>query len=138
MNMKILKGTAFGGIAYFLLGWLIYGILLIDFTATSFNQCAARPDGLMIWWAMILASFILALFLTLVLKWSGTKGIVDGIKTGALFGILFGLSTDLSNYSMSTMFNNLTALIVDVVVWAFILAIVGLIIVLTWGKDKAI
>lgn len=37
MNMKILKGTVFGGIAYFLLGWLIYGILLMDFAASSFN-----------------------------------------------------------------------------------------------------
>jgi hypothetical protein len=31
MDMKLLKGTLFGGIAYFLLGLLVYGILLMDF-----------------------------------------------------------------------------------------------------------
>jgi hypothetical protein len=72
----------------------------------------------------------------LFLKWSGAKGIIDGLKTGALFGLLMGLSMDLSNYSMSTMFNNLTALLVDVVAYTFITAIMGLVIVLTWGKEK--
>jgi hypothetical protein len=134
--MKVLRGTVLGGIVYFFLGWAIYGILLMDFTTNNFNQCAARPNGVMIWWAIILASFILALFLTLFLKWSGAKGIIDGLKTGALFGLLMGLSMDLSNYSMSTMFNNLTALLVDVVAYTFITAIMGLVIVLTWGKEK--
>ena len=107
--MKILRGTVFGGITYFVLGWLIYGIILNAFMQNNLNQCAARADDAMIWWAMIVASLVLALFLTLVLKWTGAKGIMAGIKTGALFGLLFGISVDLSNYSMSTTFNNLSA-----------------------------
>ena len=112
--MKILRGTIFGGITYFILGWVIYGILLMDFTVNNFNQCAARPDGVMIGWAIIVSNFILALLLTLFLKWSGAKGVADGLKIGALFGLLMGLSIDLAQYSMTTMFNNFTALIVDV------------------------
>ncbi len=41
--MKILRGTVFGGIAYFLLGWLVWGILLMDFFSANMNQCANRP-----------------------------------------------------------------------------------------------
>jgi hypothetical protein len=134
--MKILRGTIFGGITYFVLGWVIYGILLMDFASNNFNQCAARPDGVMIWWAIIAASFILALLLTLFLKWSGAKGVAGGLKIGALFGLLMGLSIDLANYSMTTMFNNFMALIVDVVIWVIIIAIMGLVIVLTWGKKE--
>lgn len=132
--MKILRGTVFGGITYFILGWLIYGIILNAFMQNNLNQCAARPDDAMIWWPMIVASLVLALFLTLVLKWTGANGIMDGIKTGALFGLLFGISVDLSNYSMSTTFNNLSAVFVDVVVWVIMQALVGIVIVLTWGK----
>lgn len=135
--MKILRGTIFGGITYFILGWVIYGILLMDFTSNNFNQCAARPDGVMIWWAIIAASFILALLLTLFLKWSGAEGVAGGLKIGALFGLLMGLSIDLANYSMTTMFNTLWVAIVDVVIWLIITAIMGLVIVLTWGKDKS-
>jgi len=136
--MKILKGTLLGGIAYFFLGWMIYGILLNNFYLNNLNQCVARPDGAMIWWAMIVSSFILALFLTLVLNWSGAKGFVDGLKTGALFGLLMGAVIDLSSYSMSTMFSNLTAVVVDVVAWVVVLALTGLVVVFLWGKEKAV
>jgi len=134
--MKILRGTIFGGIAFFLLGWLVYGILLMDFMAANSNNCAARLDNEMIWWAMIVSNLVLALFVTLVLKWSGAKSLTDGMRIGALIGFLTGLSTDLSFYSMTTMISNLTALLVDVLVYTLVLGVVGIIIVLTWGKEK--
>lgn len=134
--MKILRGTIFGGITFFLLGWLVYGILLMDFMAANSNNCAARLANEMIWWAMIVSNLVLALFISLVLKWSGAKGLTDGMRIGAVIGFLTGLSTDLSFYSMTTMISNLTALMVDVLVYTLVLSVVGIIIVLTWGKEK--
>ncbi|MBA4411331.1 MAG: hypothetical protein C0397_18170 [Odoribacter sp.] len=136
MNMKILKGTVIGGIVYFLLGWLVYGILLADFSLANYNQCAMRPMTDMIWWAMIVSNLVYALFLTLVLKWSGASGWMDGLKTGALFGLLFGVTIDLSFYSMTTMFNSIGGMVVDMVVTTVMAAIIGTVIVLVWGKDK--
>jgi hypothetical protein len=136
MNMKILRGTIFGGIAFFLLGWLVYGILLMDFVSANSNQCAARPNMEMIWWALILSNLLLALLLTLILNWSGAKGIMDGLKTGAIFGLILGLSMDLSLYSMTITYNGLTLLVVDVLVYTVMMAITGLVIVLLWGKEK--
>ena len=133
--MKILRGTIFGGIAFFILGWVVYGMLLMDFMTANSNTCANRPDADMIWWAMILSNLVLGLFVTLVLKWSGAKSITDGIKTGALFGLLMGLTFDLMTYSMTTMFN-MTAMIVDILVVTVLIAIVGLVIILTWGKKE--
>jgi hypothetical protein len=134
--MKILKGTLVGGIAYFLLGWLVYGILLMDFYSANMNSCANKPDGEMTWWAMIVSNFVFALLLTLILKWSGAKGIADGLKTGALFGFLWSTAINLSFWSMSTMYNNFGALVVDIVVSTVVFAVIGLLIVLLWGKDK--
>lgn len=134
MIMKIIRGTVFGGIAYFLIGWLVWGILLMDFYTANFNQCSSRPEMEMIWWAMIVSNLSIALLLTLFLKWSGAKGITDGLKTGAIFGFLYSFSLDLGFYSMTMMFNNFTAIVVDVVVNTLVMAVLGLVIALTWGK----
>ena len=108
----------------------------MGFLSANMNQCAARPDE-MIWWAIILSNFTAALLLTLLLKWYGAKGIIDGLKIGALFGFLYSTTVSLSSWSMTTMYSKFGALIVDVLASTVVLAVVGMIIVLTWGKEKA-
>ena len=130
---KILRGTILGGITFFLLGWLVYGLLLMDFMAANSNASVMRPESEMIWWAIILSNLIFALVITLILKWSGASKPMDGIKIGALIGLLFCLAIDLSMYSMTTMYN-MTAIIVDAIVTTIIVGVTGLVIVLTWGK----
>lgn len=134
--MKILRGTLFGGIAYFLIGWLVYGVLLYNFFSPMTNTCANRPEGEMVWWAMILSNLLIALFLTLFLKWSGARSVTDGLKTGALFGALFTATIDLSLYSMTTMYKSLVPVVLETLASAVVMAAVGMIIVLTWGKPK--
>lgn len=134
--MKILRGTVFGGISYFLLGWLVWGILLMDFMSANMNQCASRPEEEMVWWAIIVSNLAAALLLTLILNWSKAKGVVDGFLTGALFGFLFGSIIDLSTWSMTTMYNNAGPLLVDILASTVVFAVVGMIIVITWGREK--
>jgi len=137
MDMNILKGTVFGGIANFFLGWLIYGMLLMDFMKSNSNQCANRPEMEMIWWAMIASCLVYALFLTLFLKGSGSSTWLDGLKIGALFGCLFAVTIDLSFYSMTTIFNSVTPILVDAIASTVMAAVTGVVIVLLWGKPKA-
>ncbi|MRR21578.1 hypothetical protein EG830_01185 [bacterium] len=134
--MKILRGTVFGGIAYFLLGWLVWGILLMDFFSANMNQCASRPGDEMVWWAIILSNLVMALLLTLILHWARAKSIIDGLKYGALFGLLYGSAIAFSYWSMSTMYLNAGAMVTDIVVSTVVMAIIGLVIVLTWGREK--
>lgn len=137
MEARIWKGTLIGGVVYFILGWLVYGMLLAGYLASNFNNCANRPQEDMVWWAIIVSNLIYALFLTLFLKRSGATSIIDGLKIGALFGLLLSSTFDFSMYSMTTTFNDFTGLIVDVVVATALAAIVGIVIVLLWGKEKA-
>ena len=136
MNMKILRGTVFGGIAFFFLGWLVWGMLLMDFSKANYNQTIYLPEDGMIWWAMIVSNLVLALLVTLALNWAGAKTIVDGLKLGALVGGLYALTTDLGMYSMTTVISNLTAVAVDTLAYAAVTAITGAVIVLTWGKKE--
>jgi len=137
MNMRILRGSLFGGIAYLLLGWLIYGILFMDFFSANMNQCAGRPEGVVVWWALILSYLPGAFLLTLILKWFGAKKIAEGLTTGALFGFLLGVTMGLSFWSMSTMYNNFGVLVVDVCATTLMHALVGLVIVWLWGKEES-
>lgn len=138
MCKKIITGTVAGGISYFLLGWLFYGILFMDFFSANMNQCANKADGSIEWWSLILSNLIIALFLTLVLKWSGANRIVDGLKTGALFGILFTLTINLSFWSMTTMYSNFGTLLTDVLVNTVMLAVTGMVIVLVRIRGKSV
>nr|WP_321353704.1 hypothetical protein [uncultured Draconibacterium sp.] len=134
--MKILRGTIFGGIAFFFLGWLFWGILLMDFSANNYNPDFYLKDNEMIWWALILSNLTYALLQTLFLKWGKAKKWIDGLKIGILFGGLYALSTDLSIYSMTNILLNVWAIIVDTLAYVVITGLMGIVIVLTWGKSK--
>jgi hypothetical protein len=133
--MKILRGTVFGGIAYFLLGWFVYGIILMNYFMSSTDQSLMRPENDMVWWAMIASNIAAALLLTLVLFWSGAKSASDGLIRGAIFGALFTLTIDLSFWSMTTLYSNLGTIVVETLVASIVFAVIGWIIVLTWGKN---
>jgi hypothetical protein len=133
--MRILRGTLFGGILYFLLGWLIWGILLMNFMSANMNTCANRPAEEMIWWSIILSNLVAGLLLTLILNWSKAKKVTDGLKIGAVFGLLYAAIVDFSFWSMTTIYSSLTVLIVDLLVTTVVFGIVGMVIVLTWGKE---
>jgi hypothetical protein len=60
-----------------------------------------------------------------------------GVKIGAIIGGVCALSVDLSIYSMTTTINNLTGVVLDVLAYTVLTAIIGLVVVLTWGKEKA-
>lgn len=136
MNMRVLRGTVFGGIAFFFLGWLVWGMLLTSVMETMYNPALNRPENEMIWWAMIASNLVLALLVTLAMKWAGAISIADGLKIGAIVGALYALSIDLGMYSMTTMINDLTGIIIDTLSYALVTAVVGLVIVLTWGKKE--
>jgi hypothetical protein len=88
---KILYGGITGGVAFFFLGWLIYGILL-NYEANQ-NQCAARPMDQFIWPALILSNLAGICFSH---RFCG-RILLDGSvgQKGALFGFLTSFSIDL-------------------------------------------
>ena len=135
--MKILRGTIFGGIFYFLLGWLVYGILMMDFYLANTNQCANRPMDEMVWWAMIASTLVASLLLTLILNWSKAGKVTDGLVIGAIFGSLYTAMNVLSFWSMTTMYYSILPMITEIIVSAVVFGLTGVVIVLTWGKNKS-
>jgi hypothetical protein len=133
---KILLGGLAGTVTYFFLGWIIYGMLLMDYMNANYNQCTMNPNGEMVWWALILSNVASAFLLALIFNWSNTKGWMGGAKIAGIVGVLMITSYDLSMYSMSTTFNSLSVVLIDIVIGTVFTAIVGAVIGLVMGLGK--
>ena len=117
MNIsKTFISALLGGIVIFLLGFVFYGMLLDSFMKENFNQCANRPMEEMVWWALIISNLIWAGSYSVIFSWAGITGFMNGLQKGALIAFLIGLSYGLSFYSMTTTYNSMTAMIVDLLV----------------------
>ena len=133
---KILFGGVTGGVAFFFLGWLVYGILLMNYTSTNYNQCAARSMEEMIWWAMILSNLAFGFLLSIIFSWTDTKGMLAGAKIAGIIGLLIAISIDFSMYSMSTMFLHFTTVFVDIIAYTLMTTIAGVLIAWVMGMVK--
>ncbi len=133
---KILFGGIAGGISFFLLGWLIYGVILMEYTSANYNQCSARATDDMVWWAMLLSNFAYAFLIAVIYFWTNSKGVVSGIKISAIVGLLISIAMDLSIYSMSTMFSGFCNVLVDIVAYTIYTILGGIIISLVMSFEK--
>lgn len=129
MNTKTLLAGLVGGIAAFLLGMVIYGMLLKSFMEdpAHYNQCASRGTEMkdMIMWALICGNLFWGMSVALLLSWANVNSFMDGMTKGAVFGLVLILGFDLSMYSMSTWFADMTALVVDILVCTVMNALIG-------------
>jgi hypothetical protein len=140
-SKKFLIGTLVGGISFFLLGYLIYGLALSSF----FMKHSVAASGSMktmdeiIWWALVLGNLASAALLTYIfLKLGNIISFGSGARTGAAIGFFIALSMDLIRFATENSLD-LTATFADVVVGTVMTAIVGGIIgaVLGMGKKQS-
>ena len=137
MNNKILIGGLIGGIAAFLLGWVIYGMALqglMEANTTEAAKTTMRAEEDMVWWAMILGNLALGFLFALIYgRWANISTFKTGAIAGAVIGLLWGLSFDLMMYSMSTLYT-LTGVAIDVIAFAVMCALVGGIVAWWLGR----
>jgi hypothetical protein len=134
---KITIAGIAGGVVYFLLGWLVYVILLKDFYAAHMNSCAMRPEADMIWWALIVANIMWGIFIAYIFnRWANITSFSAGLSAGAILFLLLGIAFGLGLYGYSTMYNDMTGLVVDILLGTVMGAIVGGVIGFVLGKVK--
>jgi hypothetical protein len=133
---RILLGGLAGGVTFFLLGYVIFGLLLADYAAANINQCAMKSMEEMGWGTLILSNLAFGFILSFVFNWSNTRGSMAGAKVGGIMGLLITIGIDLSMYSMSDWFLNFGVVIVEIVVYAVMMAIGGIVVALVMGMKK--
>jgi VanZ family protein len=133
---KFVVGGLIGGVLFFLLGWLIYGMLLMDFMNQHMSAAAAgvmRPEAEWPWWAMIAGNFGLGFLLSFVINKSNVASVSNGAVTGAVVMFLMSFSVNLMMYAQMNL-SDLTSIAVDMIVSAVIGAVVGS--VLGWWNGR--
>jgi len=124
---KILLAGLIGGAVSFLLGWLVWGVVLADFMKSNGGGATgvAKPESDYIWWAMIVANLAGGLLLALIYgRWGQISTFVTGAKAGAVIGLLMSASYDMLWFGMSNIMN-LNATLVDILASTVVTALIG-------------
>ena len=130
---KMLIGTVAGGVAFFLLGGLIYEVILGGFYEANLGSATGVLRELPIWWAMVVSQLGLAAVVTYVFLHADVATASDGLKTGAIFGLLLGIAISFDLYAV-TNWSNTTVAFVEPFVSAVRTAIAGAVIGWTLGR----
>jgi hypothetical protein len=124
---KRIMATLAGFVVFFLMGWLMYGMLLMNFFMDNAGSATGvyRGDAEMVWWALALGNLLQAYLLVYIFgKWANITTFVGGLKTGATIGLILGYGYDLTMYGTSNI-SNLTATLVDPLVVAVMMGVSG-------------
>lgn len=136
MNKSVLVGGIVGGIAFFLLGWVFYGILLMEtfqsMEGTATGVAKEEMDYAFLFLGQLSFGFLLAYIFG---NWANISTLSGGLKGGAIIGLLSGIGWDLTMYGTSN-FLTLNGTLLDIVVWTVMNAICGGIIGMVMGKVK--
>ena len=96
MLIRVLAATVAGGITIFVLGFLIYGLVLDPYMKANMVQYSGLmkdPPG---WAALVCANLANALLLAFIFDyWAGIKTFVGGLKGGAIVMFLIAITLDL-------------------------------------------
>ena len=122
---KLLIASLAGGVTFFILGWLVYGMLLTDFMSKQNYATVMRAEADTIWWAAILSNLVMGFLLAWVLgKWGGIRTLMGGLIGGAILGALIAGTVDFGMYAWTNLMD-ITAIILDIVAYTVMGALTG-------------
>ena len=122
---KFLMGTVVGGIVFFFLGYLLYGILLVEFFAENAGTATNVAKTELQWWPLIIANLAgAAMYSYIFLRWTDINTFGEGVKAATLIGFLIALSWDFTTYDTTNILT-LNGAMADVIVSATMHGLVG-------------
>jgi hypothetical protein len=135
---KFIVGGIIGGVANFLLGWLVWGMLLMSFMndhTSEIGKPAMRGEDGMVWWALIGGNLLLGFLLSYILNKSKVTSAGAGAATGFVVGLLMSCAFDFFVYAQLDVFDT-TAMAVDIIASTVVSTIIGGIIGWYLGTGK--
>jgi len=135
MNNKFLLGGLIGGIASFILGYLIYGLALQSMMEAETMAGLSKPMEEFNWAFLILGNLPWGFLYAYILTKSNTAGFGGGASMGAVVGFLFSLAFDSIMYATTNM-TTMKGMMLDVVASIIMGALVGGIIGAYLGSGR--
>ena|SRR5690242_1438095 len=134
---KFFLGGIAGGVAFFLLGYLFYGMLFSDFFSKNAGSATgvSRQMDQFVWWALILGNLLFGFILSYVAGKAKIRTLGSGLIAGAILGILFAASFDFTSYGTSNLMT-IKGVWADIVILGVMAAIAGAVVGLVRGMGK--
>jgi hypothetical protein len=141
MTKKLILAALVGAVAQFLLGWLIYGIVLAKFMSSQ----TTHYEGLMkdmssgsFLILIFLSGFVMACLIAFIFqRWAKFEKFQSGLSGGMVLGFMIALSYDL-NFLASMNLMTVPGVIVDVIGTSIMFGIVGGIIAWILGMKPKV
>ena len=116
MLTRVLAATVVGGIAFFFLGFVIYGLILDPMVMKpNMNTFPGLMNDVPIWAPLVLANLVSALLLTYIFdRWASISTFMGGMQGGAIVYGLMGLSYQLMFMAFWNLSKNYTPAVADV------------------------
>jgi uncharacterized membrane protein len=131
---KFIVGGLLGGVINFFMGWLVWGILLMDYMGKhATNASVFRSEEGMIFWALILSNLIFGFLVAYILYVANTRTAGSGAVTGAIAGSLMTAAFDLGIYAQMNIYDT-NIFLPDVIASAFVTGIAGAAIGWYYGR----
>jgi hypothetical protein len=128
MKIGTLLAALAGGIVMFLLGFLLFGVLLADF----FTKNTVQYPGLMkdppAFWAIFLFNLVWAWLIAWIVERSQASGWAVGAKIGAIALFTIGVGTDLDYLAFMHIYTSITPILVHLIVATILGAVAGAVI----------
>ena len=137
MNTKALLAALAGAVFAFLGGWIIFGILLMDFyqaNTTSYEGLIKMPmpDLVYVFLSGLFSSVLIAFIYS---KWANVKTFGAGFTNGMIIYFLMASWYDLSIYAFMNL-QNLALTVVDIIAQTVFGGLIGGIIGAVLGMGK--
>ena len=135
MNTKTLLGALLAGVLAFFLGWLIFGMLLMDYYISNMTQYSGLIKNPPVMLPIAVANLVWGLLLSFIFNLGGINTPGKGFTTGLIIGLLMTLGFDLFMYAQFNLYN-VQVLAVDVVTNAIFAGVIGVVLGWWFGRDK--
>ncbi|MFZ1687846.1 MAG: hypothetical protein WAU70_10515 [Flavobacteriales bacterium] len=128
MNTKVLLAALAAGVAFFLLGWLVYGVLLDSYfqaNTTAEAQGVMKKMENMNMMGMIISNLAAGALVAWSLSRMGVTNAMGGLFPAAVIGCLIAINFDMFMYSMTNWYSSKMIVIVDVLITTVFYGVVG-------------
>jgi hypothetical protein len=132
---KLLIGGIAGGILYFLLGYLVYGVLIMDFMRANPGPIRGLDRSVIDFKYLTIGNLVQGFLLAYILIKSNVDSLAKGLITGGIVGLLMSVSFDAIMYATTNVISR-KAMLADVIAFAVISAIVGAVVGMILGMGK--
>lgn len=127
MNTKTLISGIVGGVVIFLAGYLIYGMIMMNYFMSNMVTYTGLMKEPMELWAMAVGNIVLGILLAYILQMGGVVSASRGAGIGAIVFFMIGLSINLVMFAQMNL-SPLHVSFVDAICMAIMGALAGAVI----------